>query len=225
MISFPLVSFTVRASLVAQRERICLWSKRCRFDSWVGKTPGERNGNPLQYSLPRKPHRQRSLASYRPQGHKRVGHNLVTKRQQQSYCFTIRLLSFRRAGSKEKSSHYSCLTLRSSLHPSPRNDYTPDLISTTLSTVLFYSSWLIKTAFINTKNIMLRNMFSHIIDLLCLSHTSLIILKDLSHFGTTEKHPDSQTRCKASYSEWVFIHCLPYLSIIFSSEKQKQDSL
>ena len=161
MISFPLVSFT-RASLVAQRERICLWNKRCRFDSWVGKTPGERNGNPLQYSLPRKPHRQRSLASCSPQGHKRVGHDLVTKRQQQSYCFTIRLLSFRRAGSKEKSPHYSRLTLRSSLHPSLRNDYTPDLISTTLSTVLFYSSWLIKTAFINTKNIMLRNtVLSH----------------------------------------------------------------
>ena len=26
------------------------WSGRCRFNSWVRKTPGEGNGNPLQYS-------------------------------------------------------------------------------------------------------------------------------------------------------------------------------
>ena len=157
---------------MAQQERICLWSKRCRFDSWVGKTPGERNGNPLRYSLPRKPHRQRSLASCSPQGHKRVGHDLATK-QQQSYCFTIRLLSFRIAGSKEKSPHYSHLTLSIRLRPSLRNDYTLDLISTILSTVLFYSSWLIKTAFINTKNIMLRNtVLSHHRFIICLSHTS-----------------------------------------------------
>ena len=29
---------------------VCLQCRRPGFDSWVGKTPGEGNGNPLQYS-------------------------------------------------------------------------------------------------------------------------------------------------------------------------------
>ena len=37
-----------------------------RFDPWVGKIPGEGNGNPLQYSWPGKYHGQKSLAGYRP---------------------------------------------------------------------------------------------------------------------------------------------------------------
>ena len=37
-----------------------------RFDPWVGKIPGEGNGNPLQYSWPGKSHGQKSLAGYRP---------------------------------------------------------------------------------------------------------------------------------------------------------------
>jgi len=32
-----------------RQERICPQCKRPRFDPWVGKTPGEGNGNPLQY--------------------------------------------------------------------------------------------------------------------------------------------------------------------------------
>ena len=31
---------------------------------WLGRSPGEGNGNPLQYSLPGKSHGQRSLAGY-----------------------------------------------------------------------------------------------------------------------------------------------------------------
>ena len=34
------------------------------------RPPGIRNGNPLQYSLPGKPHGQRSLAGYSPWDHK-----------------------------------------------------------------------------------------------------------------------------------------------------------
>ena len=51
----------------------------------LGRSPGEGNGNLLQYSLfmPRKSHGQRGLASSTPWGSKRVGHNLVTKQQQQ----------------------------------------------------------------------------------------------------------------------------------------------
>ena len=44
--------------------------RRPRFDPWVGKTPGEGNGSPLQYSCPGKSHGQRSLAGYSPWGHK-----------------------------------------------------------------------------------------------------------------------------------------------------------
>ena len=46
-----------------------------------GRSPGEENGNPLQYSGLENP-MDRSLVGYRPGGHKRVRHNLVTKKQQ-----------------------------------------------------------------------------------------------------------------------------------------------
>ena len=57
----------------------CRRHKRCRFDAWVGKTSGEGNGNPLQYSCQENSHGHRSLAGYSPWGHKRVGHNRATK--------------------------------------------------------------------------------------------------------------------------------------------------
>ena len=41
-----------------------------------GRSPGEGNGNPLQYSCLEKSHGQRSLTSYRPWGH-RVRYNLT----------------------------------------------------------------------------------------------------------------------------------------------------
>ena len=44
-------------------------------------SPGEGNGNPLQYSCLGKSHGQRSQAGYSPRGHKRVEHDLVTKQQ------------------------------------------------------------------------------------------------------------------------------------------------
>ena len=36
----------------------------------LGRSPGEGNGNPLQYSCVENPHGQRSLAGYRPRGYK-----------------------------------------------------------------------------------------------------------------------------------------------------------
>ena len=49
----------------------------------LGRSPGEGNGNPLQYSVPGKSYGQRSLASYSPWSCKRVGRDLGTKQQQQ----------------------------------------------------------------------------------------------------------------------------------------------
>ena len=40
------------------------------FDSWVGRSPGEGNGNPLQYPGLENPHEQRSLVGYSQWGHK-----------------------------------------------------------------------------------------------------------------------------------------------------------
>ena len=50
-----------------------------------GRSPGEGNGNPLQYSCPGKSHGQRSLGDYSPWGCKRVRHDLVAKQQQAVY--------------------------------------------------------------------------------------------------------------------------------------------
>jgi len=39
----------------------------------LGRSPGERHGNPLQYSCLENPHGQRSLAGYSPWGQKASG--------------------------------------------------------------------------------------------------------------------------------------------------------
>ena len=61
-------------SQVAQWSRIHLQCKRCKsrgFNPWVGRSPGEGNGNPLTpVFLPGKSHGQRSLAGYSPRGGK-----------------------------------------------------------------------------------------------------------------------------------------------------------
>ena len=50
-----------------------------------GRSHGEGNGNPLWYFLPGKSHEQRRLVVYSPWGHKGVGHNLWTEKQQQQF--------------------------------------------------------------------------------------------------------------------------------------------
>ena len=45
----------------------------------LGRSPAEGNGNQLQYPCLEKSHGQRSLAGYIPWGHKRAGHDLVIK--------------------------------------------------------------------------------------------------------------------------------------------------
>ena len=49
-----------------------------------GRSPGEGNGNPLQYSCHGKSHGQKSLVGYSPWGRQRVWHNWATKQQQQN---------------------------------------------------------------------------------------------------------------------------------------------
>ena len=51
----------------------------------LGRSPGEGNGNPLQYSCLENP-MERSLASYSPWGRKTVEHVLATKQQGQQMC-------------------------------------------------------------------------------------------------------------------------------------------
>ena len=55
----------------------------------LGRIPVGEHGDPLQYSCLGKSHGQRSLAGYSPWGHKRVGHDLVTK-QQQKLCIEVK---------------------------------------------------------------------------------------------------------------------------------------
>ena len=53
-------------------------SHKFLFYSWVGKSPGEGNGNPLQYSCLENP-MDRGAWQATIHGVKRVGHDLATK--------------------------------------------------------------------------------------------------------------------------------------------------
>ena len=55
--------------------------RRHEFDPWVGKIPWRRKQQPTPVFLPGKSHGQRSLVGNSPWGLKRVGYNLVTKKQ------------------------------------------------------------------------------------------------------------------------------------------------
>ena len=56
-------------------------TRRCRFNSWVGKIPWRRKLQPTPIFLPGKSHGQKSLVGYSPWGYKRVRHNRATKQQ------------------------------------------------------------------------------------------------------------------------------------------------
>ena len=57
--------------------------RRCGFDPWVQKIPRRKKWQPTPVFLPGEFHRPRRLTGYVPWGHKKVGHGLVTKQQQQ----------------------------------------------------------------------------------------------------------------------------------------------
>ena len=61
----------------------CLRMQEIEFDLWIGNVPWKRKWQPTPVFSPGKSHGQRILADYSPWGHKRVGHNLATKQQQQ----------------------------------------------------------------------------------------------------------------------------------------------
>ena len=53
-----------------------------------GRSPGEGNDNPLQYSLAGKSHGQRSLAGYSPWGHKELDMTEWLNKETWKYCFS-----------------------------------------------------------------------------------------------------------------------------------------
>ena len=57
-------------------------AKRPGFDPWVGKSPGEENGNPLQYSCLENPMDRGTWWAIVHGVTKRVGQDLATKKQQ-----------------------------------------------------------------------------------------------------------------------------------------------
>ena len=69
---FPSVSTNSQVAQLVHSVCQCRRCKRCWYDP--GRSPGEGNGNPLQYFLPGKFHGQRSLAAYSTWGC-RVVHN------------------------------------------------------------------------------------------------------------------------------------------------------
>ena len=65
--------------------RIRLQCRSCRFHLWVRKIPWRKKWQPAPVFLSGKSHGQRSLVGYSPWGRKRVGHDLVTKQQEEGY--------------------------------------------------------------------------------------------------------------------------------------------
>ena len=55
---------------LSDKESAC--NGRCRFDSWVRRTPWRRKWQPTSVFLPGKSHRQRSLAGYSPWNRKEL---------------------------------------------------------------------------------------------------------------------------------------------------------
>ena len=68
--NFLNIFYITRASLVTQMVKNPLAMWETGFDPWVGKIPGGRRGNPLQYSCLENPHEQRNLVGYTPWGGK-----------------------------------------------------------------------------------------------------------------------------------------------------------
>ena len=55
------------------------------FDPLVEKIPWRRKWQPTPVFLLGKSHGQRSLVGYSPWGHKKIGHDLATKKQQNEW--------------------------------------------------------------------------------------------------------------------------------------------
>ena len=68
--------------------------RRCGLILEWTRSPGEGNSNPVQYSCLENPHGQKGLVGYNPWGHKRVGHDLVTKQQQKVHGKVLNSLTW-----------------------------------------------------------------------------------------------------------------------------------
>ena len=69
---------------------------QCRnrgLDPWIGKIPWRREWQPTPVFLAGKFQGHKSLLGYSSQGHKRVGHDLATRQQQQVYIFQCHSLN------------------------------------------------------------------------------------------------------------------------------------
>ena len=77
--SYDLKAGLSLVSLVAECKEPACQCRRCRFDPWVGRSPGGRNGNPFQYSCLENP-TDRGAWWATVHG---VANELVTKQQQQ----------------------------------------------------------------------------------------------------------------------------------------------
>ena len=72
-------------SLVAQWERIHLPMQETQVQSLSQEDPLEKGMATTPVFLPGKFLAQRCLVGYSPRGHKRIGHNSMTKQQQQEF--------------------------------------------------------------------------------------------------------------------------------------------
>ena len=72
------ISVLVEASLVAQRLNCLPAMQETRFDPGLGRSPGEGNGNPLQYSCLENPMDTEEPGGLQSMGSQRVGHDWVT---------------------------------------------------------------------------------------------------------------------------------------------------
>ena len=99
------------------------------------RSPGERNGDPLQFSCLGNP---MDRGTYSPQGHKRVGHDLVSKQEQQQ------IVALQSCATKQISYMYTCIPSLLALsptcppsHPS-RSPLNTELSSLRCAAVLFF---------------------------------------------------------------------------------------
>ena len=83
VISFFLMAMCGLPRWLSDKRIHLLISRRHRFDPWVGRILWRRKWQPTPAFVPGKSHGQRILVGYSPRGHKRVGHNLAAKQQQQ----------------------------------------------------------------------------------------------------------------------------------------------
>ena len=119
--------------------------KRRGFDPWVRKIPWRRKWQLTPVFLPGKSHGQRSLAGYSPRGCKRVGHDSVTKQQQEE------IPRFVNPSVIHLHFYFNWLTIISTTKPIP---YSGDVVSANwnrvdvfpwwfrISMIFFFQSWI-----------------------------------------------------------------------------------